>query len=84
MKAAAETEKQRWERETLEPTVKKNPETKKRFESVSLEEVNRLYTPADISDQDFAKDIAFPGELDRDFRRIVKFPRQTVLFPELN
>ena len=58
----AEAEVERWERETLEPTVKKNPETRKHFESVSLEEVNRLYTPADISDQDFAEDISFPGE----------------------
>ncbi|MCM3872406.1 MAG: methylmalonyl-CoA mutase family protein [Pyrinomonadaceae bacterium] len=58
----AEAEVERWERETLAPTIKKNPETKKRFESVSLEEVNRLYTPANISDQDFAKDISFPGE----------------------
>ncbi len=57
-----QAEVERWERETLEPTVKKNPDTKKRFESVSLEEVNRLYTPADISDQDFAEDISFPGE----------------------
>src|SRR5687767_13538785 len=58
----ADAEVERWERETLEPTIKKNPETKKRFESVSLEEVNRLYTPADIADQDFSKDISFPGE----------------------
>lgn len=60
--SAAEADVERWERETLEPTIKKNPETRKRFESVSLEEVNRLYTPADISDQDFAEDISFPGE----------------------
>jgi len=60
--STAEAEVERWERETLEPTVKKNPETKKRFESVSLEQVNRLYTPADTSDQDFAEDISFPGE----------------------
>jgi methylmalonyl-CoA mutase, N-terminal domain len=52
----------RWERETLEPTLKKHPETKKRFESVSLEEVNRLYTPADTADLDFSQDISFPGE----------------------
>ncbi|MCM3902976.1 MAG: methylmalonyl-CoA mutase family protein [Pyrinomonadaceae bacterium] len=58
----AQAEVKRWERETLEPTVTKNPETKKCFESVSLEEVNRLYTPADTSDQDFAEDISFPGE----------------------
>ena len=60
--STADAEVERWERETLEPTIKKNPETKKRFESVSLEEVNRLYTPADIADQDFSKDISFPGE----------------------
>ncbi|MGH9968437.1 MAG: acyl-CoA mutase large subunit family protein [Pyrinomonadaceae bacterium] len=53
---------ERWQRETLEPALQKNPERKKRFESVSLEEVNRLYTPADISDLDFAEDISFPGE----------------------
>lgn len=53
---------ERWERETLEPTLKKHPETKKRFESVSLEEVNRLYTPADNADLDYAQDISFPGE----------------------
>src|ERR687896_1110696 len=53
---------ERWEQETLEPALKKRAERKKRFESVSLEEVNRLYTPADISDQDFAEDISFPGE----------------------
>ncbi len=52
----------RWERETLEPTLKKHPETKKRFESVSLDEVNRLYTPADTAELDFSQDISFPGE----------------------
>ena len=53
---------ERWERETLQPTLKEHPETKKRFESVSLEEVNRLYTPADTANLDFAQDISFPGE----------------------
>jgi len=57
-----ETEIERWNRETLEPALKKHPETKKRFESVSLDEVNRLYTPADVGDQDFARDVSFPGE----------------------
>jgi methylmalonyl-CoA mutase N-terminal domain/subunit len=53
---------ERWEQETLAPVLRKHPETKKRFESVSLEEVERLYTPADISDVDAARDIGFPGE----------------------
>jgi methylmalonyl-CoA mutase N-terminal domain/subunit len=57
-----EAEVERWERETLEPVLQKYPETKKRFETVSLEEVDRLYTPADIAHVDFSRDISFPGE----------------------
>ncbi|MGI9066861.1 MAG: acyl-CoA mutase large subunit family protein [Pyrinomonadaceae bacterium] len=53
---------ERWERKTLQPALAKHPEIKKRFESVSLEEVNRLYTPADIEELDFSRDISFPGE----------------------
>jgi methylmalonyl-CoA mutase N-terminal domain/subunit len=53
---------ERWEQETLAPVLRKYPETKKRFESVSLEEVERLYTPADIKDVDASRDIGFPGE----------------------
>ena len=53
---------ERWQRETLEPALQKHPEVKKRFESVSLEEVDRLYTPADIAQVDFSRDISFPGE----------------------
>jgi methylmalonyl-CoA mutase N-terminal domain/subunit len=57
-----EEEIERWEAETLEPALKKHPEVKQRFESVSLEEVDRLYTPADIAEVDFPRDISFPGE----------------------
>ncbi len=53
---------ERWEQETLTPVLKKRPEKKARFETVSLEEVNRLYTPADVSEIDFERDISFPGE----------------------
>lgn len=53
---------ERWESQTLEPTLQKHPERRKSFESVSLEEVDRLYTPADVSDLDFSNDIGFPGE----------------------
>ncbi|MEA2173009.1 MAG: methylmalonyl-CoA mutase, N-terminal domain [Blastocatellia bacterium] len=53
---------ERWEQETLAPVLRKHPETKKRFESVSLEEVERLYTPADIKDVDELRDVGFPGE----------------------
>ncbi|HEY8185496.1 MAG TPA: methylmalonyl-CoA mutase family protein [Pyrinomonadaceae bacterium] len=57
-----EEEVERWQRETLEPALRKHPELKKRFESVSLEEVDRLYTPQDIAELDFARDTSFPGE----------------------
>ena len=51
-----------WKEKTLKPVLAKNPERKKRFDTVSLEEVNRLYTPADIAGQDFDRDISFPGD----------------------
>ena len=57
-----EEEVERWSAETLEPALRKNPEAKERFETVSLEEVERLYTPADIAQEDFTRDISFPGE----------------------
>ena len=60
--APIEGEVERWETETLEPALTKHPEAKQRFETVSLEEVDRLYTPADIAHADFSRDISFPGE----------------------
>jgi methylmalonyl-CoA mutase N-terminal domain/subunit len=57
-----EEEVERWETETLGPALTKHPEAKERFETVSLEEVDRLYTPADIAAVDFSRDISFPGE----------------------
>jgi methylmalonyl-CoA mutase N-terminal domain/subunit len=57
-----EEEVERWQTETLEPALRKHPEAKARFETVSLEEVDRLYTPADVAQVDFSRDISFPGE----------------------
>jgi methylmalonyl-CoA mutase N-terminal domain/subunit len=53
---------ERWETETLAKSLSKHPERKPNFQSVSLEEVNRLYTPVDLSNIGFARDISFPGE----------------------
>lgn len=55
-------EDERWERETLEPVLRKRPESKKDFQTVSLDSVERLYTPADTDDINFKEDIAYPGE----------------------
>ena len=57
-----EVQKERWENETLEPTLAKRPERKKSFQTVSLKEVDRLYTPVDVEHLDFSRDISFPGE----------------------
>ena len=55
----AEAEKSRWEAETLQKVLDKTAERKARFEGVSLESVERLYTEADAENLD---EIGFPGE----------------------
>jgi methylmalonyl-CoA mutase N-terminal domain/subunit len=62
LNTSADASVERWERETLEPVLRKRPERKRRFETVSLDEVNRIYTPADAADVDFERDTAYPGE----------------------
>lgn len=52
----------RWKQETLEPALKKMPERRAKFETVSMEPINTLYTPADTTTIDFKRDISFPGE----------------------
>src|SRR3982751_6964517 len=62
MRTMPSKESSRWKDETLQPELNKRPERKKSFQSVSLEEVERLYTPADVEDIDLERDISFPGE----------------------
>lgn len=50
-----QTELTRWQDETLNKVLEKSPERKERFEGVSLEPVERLYTES-------VNDIGFPGE----------------------
>jgi methylmalonyl-CoA mutase N-terminal domain/subunit len=49
-----------WDRE-LERSVEQKPERMERFSTVSDVEVKRIYTPADLNDTDFARDIGYPG-----------------------
>ncbi|MGE5244643.1 MAG: methylmalonyl-CoA mutase [Betaproteobacteria bacterium] len=58
----AETDKQRWERETLEPVLEKAPERAQSFTTVSGRPIERLYTADDLDGIDSARDIANPGE----------------------
>ncbi|GAA5529988.1 methylmalonyl-CoA mutase family protein [Herpetosiphon gulosus] len=58
MRAAQE----RWNDETLAPTLQKTPERPALFSTISSEPIQRLYTPLDIANTDYHKDISFPGE----------------------
>src|SRR3954465_15668419 len=61
MKTAAETDKQRWERETLEPALKKSPERAASFTTISGRPIDRLYTAEDVEGIDAERDISYPG-----------------------
>ncbi len=52
-------DKQRWEEETLAPTLKRFPERHEHFETSSKIEVERLYLPRDF---DYQESLGFPGE----------------------
>ena len=51
----------KWQEE-LDEVFEARPERLTRFSTVSDREINRLYTPADVRDQDFMEDIGFPGD----------------------
>ncbi|PLS83469.1 MAG: methylmalonyl-CoA mutase [Chloroflexi bacterium] len=55
---------QRWEQQTLFPTLEKAPEQERNagFSTISGEPIQRLYTPLDIADTDPINDIGFPGQ----------------------
>jgi methylmalonyl-CoA mutase, N-terminal domain len=55
----AQEAKQNWEETTLKKVLDKTPERKTKFEGISLESVERLYTEADAENLD---EIGFPGE----------------------
>jgi len=49
-----------WEREILEPTLRRHPERRDRFETSSGIEVERVYTPKE-AETDYVEDLGFPG-----------------------
>jgi methylmalonyl-CoA mutase N-terminal domain/subunit len=53
---------QRWEEQTLKPALKKSPERQEVFTTLSDVPINRLYTPADLSEFDYSQDLGDPGE----------------------
>jgi methylmalonyl-CoA mutase, N-terminal domain len=55
-----EDEKKRWE-EDLAETLRETPERLPRFSTVSDLEIKSLYTPEDLKEMDYIRDIGFPG-----------------------
>jgi methylmalonyl-CoA mutase N-terminal domain/subunit len=51
-----------WEKSTLADTLKRAPERQEKFITASSDEVNRLYTPLDLSDFDYLDELGLPGE----------------------
>ncbi len=53
-----------WEETTLQKSLAKNPERAEKFITTSSEEIERLYTPLDLSEMEYARDLndagAFP------------------------
>lgn len=52
---------EKW-KETCEESFSCRPERLKRFTTVSDREIQSIYTPEDTRDQDFMKDLGFPGQ----------------------
>ena len=59
--AATDTEKARWEREVLEPTLRKSPERPGPFTTISGRPIDRLYAPEDIAELQVERDVPGPG-----------------------
>ena len=58
--ATADTDKQRWERDVLEPALEKAPERDVPFTTISGRPIERLYTPDDIASLDYGRDLNDP------------------------
>jgi len=54
--------KAEWEETTLKQSLERRPERRETFITTSGAPVERLYTPADIADLDYERDLGFPGE----------------------
>ncbi|MCB9419494.1 MAG: methylmalonyl-CoA mutase family protein [Ardenticatenaceae bacterium] len=52
----------KWEETTLHQTSSRFPERKEQFLTTSSEPIKRLYTPLDVADLEYERDLGFPGE----------------------
>ena len=53
---------EQWDKTSLQKTLAKLPERREKFITTSSEPIDRLYTPMDVADMDYASDLGHPGE----------------------
>lgn len=53
---------EQWEQNTLNPTLARFPERQEQFITTSSEPIERLYTPQDVAEDDYAEKLGLPGE----------------------
>ena len=53
---------ERWEEASLQKTLASMPERRKEFITTSSEPIQRLYTPLDVAELDYDRDLGLPGE----------------------
>ncbi len=53
---------EKWEKTSLQKALASLPERQNHFITTSSEPINRLYTPLDVSDMDYASSLGLPGE----------------------
>src|SRR5438034_1865541 len=58
---APSEDERRWEDETLIPSLKKSPERKESFTTLSSVPINRLYTYTELSSLDYERELGDPG-----------------------
>jgi methylmalonyl-CoA mutase N-terminal domain/subunit len=51
-----------WEERALKKAIAKGPERKPVFKTTSQTETKRLYTPLDLEDMEYGRDLGFPGD----------------------
>jgi methylmalonyl-CoA mutase N-terminal domain/subunit len=54
--------KQEWRETTLAPALKRTAERQEKFETSSGVEIDTVYTPEDLPDFDYIRDLGYPGE----------------------
>jgi methylmalonyl-CoA mutase N-terminal domain/subunit len=55
-------ERERWNKTTVPRWIHSHPERKNGFRNISGMRIKRLYTPEDIKELDYTRDLGFPGE----------------------